>query len=133
MSVYVTDTHPLIWFTLGKYSLLSKKALAVFEAADKGEAFIYIPAVTLWETALLERGDKIILNGGFLKWTETIFKNPCFNIIHLEPEIIALASGYAFNNDLFDAMIAACAAHLDLPLITKDAAITYSGFFEICW
>lgn len=66
MSVYVTDTHPLIWFTLGKKQNLSKKVLTVFEEAEIGKKFIYVPAIVLWEIALLERGGKIRLNGGFL-------------------------------------------------------------------
>ncbi len=41
MSVHITDTHPLIWFTLNKHSSLSKKALAGFESTIKGESFIY--------------------------------------------------------------------------------------------
>ncbi len=48
MSVYITDTHSLLWFTLNKHSSLSKKALAVFQSAAKGESFIYIPVIVLW-------------------------------------------------------------------------------------
>ena len=35
MSVYVTDTHPIVWYTLNKQSNLSAKALAAFEDATK--------------------------------------------------------------------------------------------------
>ena len=133
MSVFVTDTHPLVWFTLEKHSLLSKKALAAFAAAEKGEAFIRIPAVVLWETAILERGGRIVLHGGFSSWSSAILKNPYFDLIPLEPETIALGTGYGFNSDPFDKMIAACATHLDLPLITKDTSIAGAGLVEIYW
>jgi PIN domain nuclease of toxin-antitoxin system len=56
-----------------------------------------------------------------------------FGIAPLEPEIIALGAGYNFNGDPFDETITAYAAHLDLPLITKDRAITDSGLVEIYW
>lgn len=133
MSVFITDTHPLIWFTLGKRSALSPKALTAFESAEAGNSFIYIPAIVLWETALLERAGKIKLYDGFLRWTENLLNNSGFGIAALEPEIIALGAGYNFNSDPFDETIAAFAAHTELPLITRDTAITRSGLVEIYW
>ena len=133
MSVFVTDTHPLIWFTLNKRSALSKKVLAVFESAEKGEGFIYVPAIVLWETALLEQAGKIKLYNGFLRWTEKLFGNPGFGLAPLEPEAIALGAGYKINGDPFDETITAFAAHLDLPLITKDTAITNAGLVKVYW
>lgn len=133
MSVYVTDTHPLVWFTLGKRNNLSPKVLTVFEEAETGKGFIFVPAIVLWEVALLERSGRIKLDDGFLRWSEKIFANPGFGLAPLEPEIIALGADYNINGDPFDETIAAFAAHLDLPLITKDYAVTTSGLVEICW
>ena len=45
MSVFVTDTHPVVWFTLNKHRDLSPKVLAAFQAAAAGNGFIYVPAV----------------------------------------------------------------------------------------
>lgn len=133
MSVYITDTHSLLWFTLNKHSSLSDKALAVFESAVKGESFIYIPVIVLWEVAILEQKQRIKLNNGFIDWTTQILKTKAFGIAPLEPEIIAIGTGYNFNNDPFDEMIAAFASHLELPLITKDNAITESALVETFW
>lgn len=133
MSVFVTDTHPLVWFGNGKLGLLSKAALRAFVDAEAGIGFIYVPVMVLLETAILERSGKIKLDGGFLRWTETLFKNSGFGIAPLEPMIINSAVGYNFNGDPFDKVIAATAAELSLPLITKDAAITDSKLIEICW
>lgn len=133
MSVFVTDTHPIVWFTLGKRRELSPKVLAAFENAVAGNGFIYVPAVVLWEAAILERKGRIKLTGGFSRWTETVLKNSGFGIAPLEPAAIELAVGYNFNNDPFDAAIAAAAAELSLPLITKDTAITESNLVEIYW
>ena len=133
MSVYVTDTHPLIWFTLNKASQLSEKVRAAFEAAENAQSFIYIPAIVLWETALLERAGRIKLNGGFPRWAENILGNSGFGLAPLETEIIALGAGYNFNGDPFDETITAYAAYLDVPLITKDAAITNAGLVETYW
>lgn len=133
MSVFVTDTHPAVWFFGGKHRDLSPKALAAFENAKGGNGFIYIPAVMLWETAILERKGRIKLAGGFLRWTETIFKNSGFGIAPFEPSAIDLAVAYNFNNDPFDSAIAAVAVDLSLPLITKDVAISNSNLVEIYW
>ncbi len=133
MSVYVTDTHPLVWFTLNKRNQLSPKARATFEAAETGQVFIYIPAIVFWETALLERAGKIKLNGGFLRWAEKILSNSGFGLAPLDVEIVALGAGYNFNGDPFDETITAFAAHLDVPLITKDTKITNAGLVEIYW
>lgn len=133
MSVYVTDTHPLIWFTLGKRNNLSTKVLSIFEEAEIGAVFIYVPVIVLWEIALLERSGKIKLNGGFNYWSERVFANPGFGIAPLEPEVIALGTGLNINGDPFDEVITAFAANLDLPLLTKDQSITDSGLIEIIW
>lgn len=133
MSVFVTDTHPVIWFFGNKHQNLSPKVIAAFQAAASGNGFIYVPAVVLWETAILERKGRIRLNDGFSRWTENIFKNSGFGIAPLEPSAIDLAVAYNFNNDPFDSAIAATAVNLSLPLITKDAAITDSNLVEIHW
>lgn len=133
MSVYVTDTHPIIWFTLNKHSALSEKALTAFESAAEGKSFIYIPAVVLWEVAILEQKQRIELHKGFWFWCEQLLKTKGFGIAPLEPEIIALGTGYKINGDPFDEMITAFAVHLDLPLLTKDFSITELGFAETYW
>jgi PIN domain nuclease of toxin-antitoxin system len=133
MSVFVTDTHPLVWFGGGRHGNLSQVALKVFADADAGQAFIYIPAVVLWEIALLERNGKVKLDGGFSRWTEKILAHPGFGLAPLEPAVIARAVAYNFNSDPFDSVIAATAAELSLPLITKDAAMTDSSLIEIHW
>lgn len=133
MSVYVTDTHPIILFTLNKRAALSEKVLSVFKSAEAGQSFIYVPTIVLWAAELLERAGKIKFYDGFSRWAEKILGNSGFGIAPLEPEIIALGAGYNFNGDPFDETIAAFAAHLDLPLITKDAAITNSGLIETFW
>ena len=131
--MFVTDTHPLIWYSTGKHSQLSNKVLSAFEKAENGESLIYIPAVTFWEIALLEKLGKIKLKGRFDHWASFVLSKNGFEIIHLEPSIIAKSVGYNFNDDPFDKVIAASAVELESPLITKDFAITNSNLVEIFW
>jgi hypothetical protein len=47
MSVYVTDTHPSIYYAGRNNAQLSDRARDAFGQADRGEAFILIPAPAL--------------------------------------------------------------------------------------
>lgn len=133
MSLYVTDTHPLIWYGNGKHSALSGKVLSVFERAEKAETLIYVPAVVFWEIALLNKTGRIKLAESFERWSDKLLSKNGFAITHLETEIISEAVGYNFNTDPFDSVIVATAKQLELPLITKDNPIINSNLVEIFW
>ncbi|HEX9003783.1 MAG TPA: type II toxin-antitoxin system VapC family toxin [Blastocatellia bacterium] len=132
MSIYVTDTHPLIYYD-GRSRHLSARARTVFEQAESGEALILIPAPALWEVSMLEQAGHIKLSHPFAQWLKDLLSKPCFDCAPLDAEMIAEARTYGFNNDIFDAAIVATAKLRDLPLITRDAAIINSGLVEIYW
>ena len=131
--MYVTDTHSLIWYFNGKHSALSPKVLSAFQKAENAEIVIYIPSVVFWEIALLEKRGRINLKEGFENWSRKILSKSGFAIAHLETEIIAKSVGYNFNEDPFDAAIVATAIEFEVPLSTKDVAITESNLVEIYW
>ena len=131
--MFVTDTHPLVWYTTAKYAQLSPKVLAVFQKADAGESLIYVPAVVLWEIALLEHLRKIQMKEKFGRWASALLAKNGFAMVPLETSIISQSLGYNFNNDIFDKVIVATAADLEIPLITKDFAITESNLVETYW
>ena len=131
--MYVADTHSVIWYFNGKHSALSPKVLAAFQQAENAEIVIYIPSVVFWEIALLEKRGRIILKDGFEKWSRKVLSKSGFAIAHLETEIIAKSVGYNFNEDPFDAAIVATAIEFEIPLITKDVAITESSLVGIFW
>ena len=131
--MFVTDTHPLVWFSQGEFSRLSPKVLKSFEEAVSGQTVIYIPSVVLWETAMLNAKGKISLDDSFVDWADKLSLKECFHIVDLESRIISFAVGYGFNNDIFDKAIVATAVSMGLPLITKDVAISESELVEIYW
>jgi PIN domain nuclease of toxin-antitoxin system len=61
VSVYVTDTHPLVWYATGKHRQLSHKVLRAFHAASGAAALIYVPVFVLWEIAMLLKVGRIAL------------------------------------------------------------------------
>ena len=133
MSVYVTDTHSLVWYATNKYSLLSKKALTAFQQADNGEALIYVPTIVFWEIAILERLGKINLRKGFAKWSTSLLDQTGFAEAVFDLSIVKEAVAHNFNDDIFDSAIVFTAKNLDFPLITKDVAITEANLVEIFW
>jgi PIN domain nuclease of toxin-antitoxin system len=131
--MFVTDTHSLVWYFNGKHSALSPKVLSAFQKAENAEIVIYILSVVFWEVALLEKRGRITLKEGFENWSRKVLSKNGFAIAHLETEIIAKSVGYNFNDDPFDAAIVATAIEFEVPLITKDVAITESNLVEIYW
>jgi PIN domain nuclease of toxin-antitoxin system len=130
--VYVTDTHPLIWYATGKEGKLSAKALRAFKAATREEALIYVPPFVLWEIAVLLKIGRIALNEDFGDWAEHLIAQAGFDLAEFRVSIAAEAYSYPFS-DPFDSVIAATAKVMDLPLITRDSDITDSELVEIYW
>ena len=133
MSLYVTDTHPLLWYATKTYSKLSLETLRIFRKASRGEALIWVPAMTLWETGLLERAHKIRLQPSFHQWTAALAAEPGFAFAPLDFDVVDSALAIQLNLDIFDLGIVATAIAKSLPLITKDTVITDSNLVEVLW
>jgi PIN domain nuclease of toxin-antitoxin system len=132
VSVYVTDTHPLIWYASGKHRQLSKKALTAFQAAWRGDALIYVPVFVFWEIAMLLKVRRIALREPYGEWVEHLIGHRGFDVAPTDVRTIIEAYSYPFP-DPFDSVIAATATVMDLPLITKDETISRSQLVEIHW
>ena len=128
----VTDTHPLV-FHAAASRRLGERAAAVFEAAERGGAIIYVPAAVIWECSLLARVGRIDLQGALQSFFENLFSNPAYQPLDLTPDQIYLAEAVRPNDDPFDALICAAARHLELPLLTRDGDIHDSGLVRTVW
>jgi len=127
----VTDTHPLLFHAAGS-GRLSTRAAAHFEACDRVEAIVYVPAVVIWETCLLAHVGRIDLKRSPQRFFEDLFRNSAYQPFALTPEQIYLADQLRPNRDPFDALICAAARFLELPLLTRDLAIEESGL-DVVW
>lgn len=133
MPVYVTDSHSLVWYASGNNNKLSRRALRAFQSAERNEAYIYIPAVALWEISRLEQEGIVRFNTPYPQWADALLAHSSFECVPLDDRIIAEAYGYRFTRDVFDAAIVATAKLKDVPLITKDQTITDSRVVDIWW
>ena len=132
MSLYVTDTHPLIWYG-DQRAKLSKPALRIFDKADRGDVLIYIPAMVILEVGILRRIGRVRSKEPFDIWINRIVVHAGFEIASLDPEILSTAVALQTIIDPFDMSIVATAKHKNLPLITADDFITTSQLVETIW
>ena len=129
----VTDTHALVWYSTRKFSKITPRVKRLFEEADDGRMAIYVPTCVLLEAAMLEHDGTVRFDDGFERWAQQLMDKPCFLQTEMTISIVARAMGFSFNGDPFDKVMVATAVELDLPLITKDVAITESNLVEVCW
>jgi PIN domain nuclease of toxin-antitoxin system len=128
----VTDTHALIFHAAGG-GKLGPKARAHFEACERQQAILYVPTVVMWECALLARAVRINLHRPLRAFFDDLFGNPAYQPLDLTPTQVLLADEMRFTRDPFDALIAAAASDLQLPLVTRDATIRESGAVRTIW
>ncbi len=126
------DTHALIYYARGDRRL-GKRAAALFEACEAQEAIIYVPAIVMVEFGLVLGGRRNPSSMALRDFFEGLFANPAFQPFDLTPEQVFLADEAHPNNDPFDGLICAAARRLDVPLMTRDAAISAWGGVRVVW
>jgi PIN domain nuclease of toxin-antitoxin system len=128
----VTDTHPLLFHAAGG-SRLGPRAKALFAAAEERNAIVYVPMVVIWEVTLLARAVRVNLHRPVRSFFADLFSNPSYQPHALDVSQIFEAGELRALRDPFDALVCAAARDLDLPLITRDAAIAESEQVKTIW
>jgi len=128
----VCDTHALLFHAAGDRRL-GRRAAAVFAACEAQRAIVYVPAVVLWEIALLARRGRVDLRRPLDRFTDDLFSNPAYQPFDLTLEQILLADAHRPNDGPFDALVVAAARALDLPLVTRDRSIVESKIVKTLW
>ena len=128
----VTDTHPLLFHAAGG-GRLGRKAAEHFAACERREALLYVPAVVIWECALLTRAGRVNLRRSVRDFFEDLFSNPAYQPYDLTAEQVLMGEEMRINRDPFDVLICAAARDLELPLISRDGDIRSSGAVRVIW
>lgn len=128
----VTDTHPLLFHAAGGRRL-GPRARALFAAAEDRAAIIYVPIVVIWEVTLLARAVRVNLHRPVREFFGDLFSSPSYQVHPLDPGQAFDAGELRALRDPFDALVCAAARDLDLPLITRDGAITDSKLVRAIW
>jgi PIN domain nuclease of toxin-antitoxin system len=128
----VTDTHPLIFHAAGS-GVLGSRAGRLFDLAERQQALIYVPAAVIWEVSLLARVSRINLRRTVRTFFDELFSNPAYQPVDLAANQVYDADELRFTRDPFDSLIVSAARAMDVPLITRDAAIRESGAVRVVW
>jgi predicted nucleic acid-binding protein len=127
---YVVDTNALIWY-LTADSQLTPAARAIFDAAERGETRLILPAIVIAELYYLNR--KRGLYPKFRDLYDRVVSKPYFRIIPFEHEAVLDFDNNVAVPEMHDRMIVGLARHLNASLITSDRLITASGLVTIVW
>jgi PIN domain nuclease of toxin-antitoxin system len=128
----VADTHALLFHAAASRAL-GRRAAAHFEACERQQALVYVPAAVIWEVGLLARASRINLRRPIRAFFDDLFSNPAYQPVDLAPGQVYVADELRFTRDPFDALIVAAARTLALPLLTRDGDIRASGAVRVIW
>lgn len=132
--LYVTDTHPLVFFSTGKMQRLGKNARRIFREAEKGRARIMIPVTVLEEILRLNEDGRIRLPLPFSELVARYEQEPSpFLLQDYTSEILLHVARYPAIRDPFDRVIVATASALGYPLITHDGFLQEEEFVPVVW
>jgi PIN domain nuclease of toxin-antitoxin system len=129
----VCDSHGLLWYALDRRRRLGTRARRIMQRADAGLAVVYVPTIALVEISEARHRGVIRLEGGLDAWAEKLFSSPHFIPVDLSVEIVLKAEELYAIPERGDRLVAATAAVLDLPLITRDREIAKAANLEIVW
>ena len=91
-----------------------------------------MPAIVLSEVWARVKDGDFTVPMRFDRWCRQLDASPGFAVEPLGWQIVDEGRRFPFK-DPFDCLIAGTAAHLGVPLITKDREISDSGLLETVW
>ena len=133
MSLYVTDAHALIWYAAGRTKKLGRRARAVYAAAESGRAVVYVPALALVEVLEAVRRGDLRVAMPVADWIDGLFSTGSFQFAGLTREVIEAGEGLYEIPERGDRLIAATGVAMDLPLISRDPAISRVPVLDVLW
>jgi PIN domain nuclease of toxin-antitoxin system len=131
--IYVTDTHPLVFWASERSERLGKRARRIFHGVEQGRHSIIVPIAVLEETAGLVERKVIRLSVAFRRWAEELDHSANFQIQPYTIEILLESLGLSVIRDPADRAIVATARHLHFPLITADDVIRDGKWVDTVW
>ena len=128
--LYVVDTHALIWYLLGDKKL-SKRALTIFQAAERGETYLLLPAIVLAELYFANVKNKWFAD--YKTVFEDILIKQIFEFLPFDESHILDFDRDATVPEMHDRIIAGVARRLSAPLISSDPLIIAAAIVTIIW
>ena len=132
--LYVTDTHPLVYFSTGRTRKLGQQARRAFQQAVRGRGHIVIPITVLEEILRLSEMGRVRLK---LPLRELVSQyrqqGSPFSVQDYSVDILLAVEQFPAIRDPFDRVIVATAHTLGYPLITHDGFLQDHQFVQTVW
>src|SRR4030043_1355284 len=126
-TLYVVDTHVLIWYFIGSKRLQKKLKEKIDEARNLGGRLL-VPTIVLAEA--LDIAEKGRVEFEFNRMYRLIVEEPEFEIIGFGFEIFEEAMKIKGVKEIHDRIIVASAKFYEVGVLTKDKIINNSGEVE---
>ncbi len=129
-TLYVTDTHALIWY-LGGSDRLGLRARAAFAEVASGQAHMIVPAIVLAELVMLaEKRPEVVDLRTLLG---QLRNSPGFSTPPLTADTALRIATLSHLPDIHDRLIVAEAMTWGAVLITNDQLITQAAILPVVW
>ena len=131
--IYVTDTHPLVFWASDRKRRLGNRAQRIFEEVEQGKHSVIVPIAVLEEAARLVEKKVIRLAVPFRRWAAELDRSANFQVQPYTIEILLESVALTAIRDPADRAIVATARHLRCPLITADEIIQDGKWVDTVW
>ncbi len=131
--IYVTDTHPLVFWSSDRKNRLGKRARKIFQEVEQGKHSIVVPVVVLEETARLIEKKVVRLSVPFRRWAEELDRSANFQVQPYTIEILLESFALTAIRDRAAKAIVASARQLRCPLITAAELIRDGNWIDTVW
>ena len=131
--IYVTDTHPLVFWSSNRKRRLGRRARRIFQETEQGKHSIIVPIVVLEEINRLVERRLVRLEVPFRRWAEELERSPNFQVQAYTLEVLLESASVSAIRDPADRAIVATARHLRCPLITADEIIQDGDWVDTVW
>jgi PIN domain nuclease of toxin-antitoxin system len=131
--IYVTDTHPLVFWSSNRNARLGKRARRIFQETERGRHSIVVPITVLEESNRLIEKNVVHLNVSFRRWANELERSPNFQVQAYTLEVLLESVALIALRDPADRAIVATARYLRCPLITTDEIIQDGDWVDTVW
>jgi PIN domain nuclease of toxin-antitoxin system len=131
--IYVTDTHPLVFWSSNRKRRLGNRARRILQETEQGKHSIIVPIVVLEEINRLVERKIVRLDVPFRRWAEELERSPNFQVQAYTLKVLLESVSLAAIRDPADRAIVATARQLRSPLITADEFIQDGDWVDTIW
>ena len=131
--IYVTDTHPLVFWSSNRRRRLGNRARRILQETERGKHSFIVPIVVLEEINRLVERKIVRLDVPLRRWAEELERSPNFQVQPYTLEILLESVSLGAIRDPADRAIVATARQLRCPLITADELIRDGDWVDTVW